>query len=186
MCVGVFDIGNQPGFKPGDQPSHKVVLAWEIDKTDTKGKRFTIFDNLAAWLSTKPSKFSERVGALVGRPLTEQECKDGVDDALFVGKTAMVFIVPPSKEGKWPKIDRALPLQQGMSPMPPSAMLTEANVPKLIVTMRGKAVGGWKPPTPTPPNKSAVAGTQGGALPSREPGDDTDTIAREKAGDIPF
>lgn len=164
--AAVFDVGMQPGFTSADSPSHKVVLWWEIDKRDSKGKRFTIPQNVACWLSTKPSKFAKAIGALIGRPLTEAECKDGVDDTLFVKKSAMVYVAPPGEGSKWPKIDSVMPL--GDQPwMPPESRDSEANPPKLVKDQREKAVGGWKPPSPTPTAKSAPAASQGGALPSQ-------------------
>lgn len=171
--VTVFDVGMQPGFTSADSPSHKVVLWWEIDKRDSKGRRFTIPQNVACWLSTKPSKFAKAIGALIGRALTEAECKEGVDDALFVGKSAMVYVAPPGEGSKWPKIDSVMPL--GEQPwMPPESKDSDANPPKLIKDQRSKAVGGWKAPradqapSPTPPAKSAPGAAQGGALPSQE------------------
>jgi hypothetical protein len=181
--VTVFDVGRQPGFTAADDPAHKVVLWWEIDKRDSKGRRFTIPQNVACWLSTKPSKFSKAIGALIGRPLTEAECKEGVDDTLFVGKSAMVYVAPPGEGSKWPKIDSVMPLGDGAW-MPPESKDSEANVPKLVKDQRAKAVGGWKPPTPTPANKSAPAGAQWGALPSREPGDESEQP--RKGDDLPF
>ena len=181
--VTVFDVGRQPGFTSADDPMHKVVLWWEIDKRDSKGRRFTIPQNVACWLSTKPSKFSKVIGALRGKALTEDECKNGIEDTEFIGKSAMVYVSPPGEGSKWPKIDSVMPIGDGAW-MPPECKDSEANPPKIVKDMRGKAVGGWKPPTPTPPNKSAVAATQGPSLPSREPGDETGVPGG--AGEPPF
>ncbi len=190
--VGMFDVGNQPGFKAGDSPMHKVVLVWEMEPRDTKGRPFQMIDSLASYLSAptakKKSKFAERVEALLARPLTEDECKTGVDDTLLMGKSCQLFIAPPGPDSKWPKIVQAIGLL-GRPPLTGVTVLSDGALPKhieaFLTKARAKAVGGWKATTPTPPNKSAVAGAQGPSQATREPGDDTDEIAREKAGGPP-
>jgi hypothetical protein len=180
VLVGMFDVGNQPGYKPGDSPMHKVVLVWEMEPRDTKGRAFQMIDSLASYLSAptakKKSKFAERVEALLARPLTEDECKTGVDDSLLMGKSCQLFIAPPGPDSKWPKIVQAIGLL-GRPPMTGVAVMSEGALPKHVEAFlskaRAKAVGGWKPPTPAAPPNPAVAGAQGGALPSREPGDES-------------
>ncbi len=177
--VGMFDVGNQPGFKAEDSPMHKVVLVWEMEARDTKGRPFQMIDSLASYLSAptakKKSKFAERVEALLARPLTEDECKNGVDDSLLMGKSCQLFIAPPAGDSKWPKIVQAIGLM-GKPPMTGVTVLSDSALPKhidaFVTKARAKAVGGWKPPTPTPANKSAPAPVQGGALPSQEKADD--------------
>lgn len=199
--IGMFDVGNQPGFKPEDSPQHKVVLVWQIDKADSKGRPFQMFDPVAAFLSSpgakKKSKFAERVEALIGATLTDEQARAGVDDSMLLGRSVQVFVAPPSGDSKWPKIGQVIGLL-GNPPLVGITPVTEATWPKhvesFVTKARAKAVGGWKapradqPPTPTPPNKSAVAGAQGPSQATREPGDDTDEIARERAqqDDIPY
>jgi hypothetical protein len=166
VLVGMFDVGNQPGFKAGDSPMHKVVLVWELEPRDTKGRAFQMIDSVASYLSAptakKKSKFAERVEALLARPLTEDECKVGVDDSLLVGKSCQLIVAPPGPDSEWPKILQAVGLL-GKPSLTGAAILSDAALPKhveaFLTKARAKAVGGWKPPTPPPPNKSAVAGT---------------------------
>lgn len=173
--VGMFDVGNQPGFKAGDSPMHKVVLVWEMEPRDTKGRPFQMIDSLASYLSAptakKKSKFAERVEALLGRPLTEDECKTGVDDSLLLGKSCQLFVSPPSGDSKWPKIVQAIGLL-GRDPMIGAKVLVEGDLPKhidaFVTKSRAKAVGGWKAPSPTPTAKPAVAASQGPSRPDPE------------------
>lgn len=158
VLVGIFDIGKQPPFKSTDSPQHKVILAWEVDARDSKGRNFVVFDTLALYLSTKPSKLSERFGALLGRPLTDKECEDGLDDAELLGKTVMVFIAPPSGNSKWPKVQQALPLQAGQSPMRASKMFTEADPPKVVRMAREKAIKPGAPPSIASPAPTRESG----------------------------
>jgi hypothetical protein len=192
QLVGMFDVGNQPGFKAGDSPMHKVVLVWELEPRDTKGRAFQMIDSLASYLSAptakKKSKFAERIEALLARPLTEDECKMGVDDSLLMGKFCQLFIAPPGPDSKWPKIVQAIGLL-GRAPLTGAALLNEADLPKhveaFLTKARAKAVGGWKPPTPTTPNKSAVAGTQGPSRASEAPDLNIDGTSKN-ADDIPY
>lgn len=179
VLVGMFDVGNQPGFKAEDSPQHKVALVWQMGVYDSKGRAFQMIDSLAPYISApsakKKSKFAERVEALIARPLTEDDLRVGVDDSMLLGKSAQLFVAPPGEGGKWPKIVQVIGLL-GNPPMGGLTLMGEGSMPKhveaFVVKARGKAVGGWKAPradqapTPTPPNKSAVAGAQGGALPS--------------------
>lgn len=177
--VGMFDLGNQPGFTAEDSPQQKVALVWQVDRADSKGRPFTMLDTVASYLSgptaKKKSKFAERVEALIARPLTEDDLRVGVDDSMLLGKSAQLFVAPPGEGGKWPKIVQVIGLL-GNPPMGGLTLMGEGSMPKhveaFVVKARGKAVGGWKAPradqapTPTPPNKSAPAATQGCALPS--------------------
>lgn len=171
--IGLFDLGNQPGFKPEDSPQHKVVLIWQMDKSDSKGRPFTLFDSVAAYISRpgdkKKSKFAERVEALLETTLLDEDAENGVDDAILLGKTCQLFIAP--SEGKYAKIGQAMGLM-GNPPMAGITVITEETMPKHVASFvakaRAKAVGGWKPPQATPTNKSAPAASQGGALPSHD------------------
>lgn len=170
--VGLFDLGNQPGFKPEDSPQHKVLMVWQMDKADSKGRPFTLFDSVAAYISRpgdkKKSKFAERIEALIGAPLLDEDAENGVDDAVLLGKTCQLFIAP--SDGKYAKIGQAMGLM-GQPPMAGITVLTEETMPKHVASFvakaRAKAVGGWKAPTATPAAKSAPAASQGGALPSQ-------------------
>ena len=171
--IGLFDLGNQPGFKPEDSPQHKVVMIWQVDATDSKGRQFTMFDPVAAYISApgdkKKSKFAERIEALLGTPLLEEDALRGVDDKAILGKSCQIVVAPSG--GKYPKVNTAFGLM-GKPPMAGITVLTEETMPKhvagFVTKARAKAVGGWKPPSPTPTAKSAATAAGGGALPSQE------------------
>ncbi len=187
VLAAAYDIGRQKKSYAGDEKiMHQVILVWEVDKRDSKGRRFTLTDYVTASTNEK-SGLTKRLTALLARTPTEAD----YDTDVVIGKCAYLMIKAPDNPEGWPRIDNLTPLPPGFQPI--KAEFKPDPVPKYVENARAKAVGGWKAPradqpqTPTPPNKSAPAGAQGGALPSREPGDDSDAIAAERAGsDHPF
>ena len=178
VLAAVYDIGRQKREYAGEEKIvPQMVLVWEINQRDTKGRRFTLADYVTASTHEKSGMF-KRIAALVGRTPKDAD----FDTDLVVGRSVYMMLKEPAKEGGWPRIDTMVPLPPGMVALLPE--FKENPAPKYVTTAREKAVGGWKPPTPTPANKSAVAGTQGGALPSRESGDESEQP--RKGDDIPF
>lgn len=174
VLAAVYDIGKQKKEYAGEAKiQHQIVMVWEIDKRDSKGRRFTLADYVTASTHEKAG-LRKRIAALLGR----EPYEDDFDTDVVVGKSVYLMLKPPAKEDGWPRIDTMVPLPPGFQPI--KAEFAADPVPKYVVTAREKAVGGWRAPradqapTPTPPNKSAPAGAGGGALPS------------EKQGDIPF
>jgi len=179
VLAAAYDIGRQKKSYAGDEKiMHQVILVWEVDKRDSKGRRFTLTDYVTASTNEK-SGLTKRLTALLARPPTEAD----YDTDVVIGKCAYLMIKAPDNPEGWPRIDNLTPLPPGFQPI--KAEFKPDPVPKYVENARAKAVGGWKAPTPTPPNKSAVAGAQGPSQATREPGDDTDEIAREKAGGPP-
>lgn len=162
VLAGVYDIGRQKKEFAGESKiQHQVVMVWEIDKRDTKGRRFTLADYVTASTHEKSGMY-KRIAALVGRTPKDED----FDTSMVVGRSVYMMLKEPAKDGGWPRIDTMVPLPPGMTSLLPE--FKEDPIPKYVTTAREKAVGGWKAPTPTPPNKSAPAPAQGGALPSRE------------------
>ena len=81
VCVGVYDIGTQPGNKFG--PKHQVILQFELHRKkgparDEAGKPLLIskFYNLAF---ADKSTLRHDVESILGRSFTEAEAKRGYD-----------------------------------------------------------------------------------------------------------
>mgnify|MGYP001608709555 CR=1 FL=1 len=111
VLVAVYDIGLQAGFEGKIQP--KIVLWWESSQRDTKGRPFTLPDTVTA-SSNEKATLTARYGALMGKPPTEAECEEGFDMDLCIGKCCLLNVVPPKKQGGWPRIDSVMPLPLGM------------------------------------------------------------------------
>ena len=165
VLAAVFDIGRQPGFKPTDQPQEKVMLLWEVNQRDSKGRRFLLIDTLANYLGKpeKPSKLSGRFAALLGAPLTADESENGIDTDEVVGRSCYLAVSPPGPQGKWPKITSAMPLPPGTAAIQAEKVYSDEDPPPFVSKARDKAVVSGA----TQPAKSRPAASQRAALPAQ-------------------
>lgn len=179
VLAAAYDIGRQKKSYAGeDKVMHQVILVWEVDKRDTKGRRFTLTDYVTASTNEK-SGLTKRVAALLGRVPTE----DDYDTDVLVGKCAYLMVKAPDREDGWPKIDNMTPLPPGFTAIKPE--FKPDPVPKYVENARAKAVGGWKPPTSTTTAKSAPAASQGPSRASEAPDLNPDGTSKN-TDDVPF
>lgn len=77
----------------------KIILVWELDLNDSKGKPFRMFnvqtDSLFASARLKPI-----VEALLRRTLSDEEIEDGYDMDGVLGKCGMLYIDGDEKKGQ--------------------------------------------------------------------------------------
>lgn len=145
VLAACYDIGRQErAFKDEKKVAHQVILVWEVDKRDSKGRRFTMIDYVTASTNEKSGMF-KRVGALIGRPPTD----DDFDDSRLVGRCCYVMVSPPRVADGWPRLGEFIPLPNGMSPI--KAEFNPEPTPRYVENARAKAVGGWKAPPATAP-----------------------------------
>lgn len=162
VLAAAYDIGRQKKSYAGDEKVvHQVILVWEVDKRDSKGRRFTLTDYVAASTHEK-SVMTKRLAALLGRAPTEAD----YDTDVVVGRNVYLMVAPPRDPEGWPRIENVTPLPPGFTGI--VAEFKADPVPKYVENARARAVGGWRAPSPTPTAKSAPGAAQGGALPSQE------------------
>ena len=162
VLAAAYDIGRQKKSYAGEEKiAHQVILVWEVDKRDSKGRRFTLTDYVTASTNEK-SGLTKRLAALLGRAPTESD----YDTDVVVGRNAYLMVAAPKDPEGWPRIENMTPLPPGFTGI--VAEFKADPVPKYVENARAKAVGGWKAPTATPAAKSAAPAAGGGALPSQE------------------
>ncbi len=142
--AAVFDIGLQRGFE--DKIQHKVVLWFESQHKDTKGRPFTIPTVVTA-SSNEKSTMAAVFGALSGAAPTDEECQEGFDLDDVIGKCCFVNMAPPKKAGGWPYIATYMPMPAGMPAVTVSDKWEGPNVPKFVEKMREKQIA---PPAVVP------------------------------------
>lgn len=173
VLAAIYDVGFQSDFDKSKAPKHKLAMVWELECRDAKGRRFVIVEKVN--VSSHPeSVLASRFAALNDREPTETEIVEGFDDAMMVGKSCIVKTMRNVANPKGKTYIKAVSEIMDGSP----GLRVEGDYttpPKLVTWMLENAVD----PTPTPPNKSAVAASQEGALPSREPGDETGLTGRD-------
>ena len=151
--VALYDVGIQVGFEGKHQP--KVVLWWESQHKDTKGRPFTLPD-MVTNSSDERSRMASRYGALTGAAPTEKECEDGWDMDPLLGRACFLLVAPPKKQGGWPFISNVMPLPAGMT-APPALGVEGGTIPKFVEMMRAKAVHPGEVATPPPANVASPA-----------------------------
>lgn len=168
VLAAIYDVGFQKDFDPTKPAKHKLALVWELSARTTKGVPFVIIEKVNV-SSNEKSVLADRFASLNARGPTEQECRDGFDDSMMVGKTCIVKVMRNTANPKGKAyIKSTSDLLSGM----PSLRVEGdySTPPRLVAWMLENQVS-----PPTPPNKSAPAGTGGGALPSQDrPADGSD------------
>lgn len=94
VCVGVYDIGTQPGGKFG--PKHKVILQFELHKKkgpvrDSKNNPFRISKFYTLSLSDK-ADLRKDVEKVLGRKFSEEEARDGYDITELIDRACRLSI----------------------------------------------------------------------------------------------
>ncbi len=100
VCSKVIDLGTQPGYKPGDNPSRQILLGFEVEKYMADGRPFYAMFTAFAGLgkpdkSTKLCKFLE---GMRGRKFSDEERK-GFDIKKVLG-VACELVIGLSESGK--------------------------------------------------------------------------------------
>ena len=169
VLAAIYDVGFQADFDKTKPPKHKLALVWELSARTSKGVPFVIIEKVNV-SSNEKSVLADRFASLNGRPPTEQECMEGFDDSMMVGKTCIVKVMrnATNPNGK-AYIKSTSDLISGMPNLRVEG--DYRTPPKLVEWLMEHQV--------PPPAKTATT-------PSREPGDDTDEIAAEKRGGSPF
>ena len=70
--AGIFDLGSH---STDSGPRDAVALVWSMEQRDDQGRRMYFYDWCNVNLHPK-AKLGQRVAALLGRPLSEEEQKD--------------------------------------------------------------------------------------------------------------
>ncbi len=110
LCINVFDVGYQPGFQ-NNPPAHKVVVLWEIEPLNSKGKHFTVTKIYTLSIGDK-SNLGADLTSWRGKPFTEEE-KDGFDLDKIKGKACQLNLV---SSGDRVKISTVLPAFREIDP----------------------------------------------------------------------
>ena len=106
MVLGVlaryYDVGLHQNRFDASKVQHKVVLVWELQQRDSKGRQFQMFDTLTVSLYGD-SHLKRRIEALLGRPLEAHEEDGGIDLDTVVGSCAMVILQGGEDDKVWIK-----------------------------------------------------------------------------------
>lgn len=90
VIVGVYDLGHQPPFKPGDRPNHQVLIQYELHDRRTKetvlskkGYPMLITEYYGLTMGRdrdgNKTKLRAHVEEILDREFTEKECEAGYD-----------------------------------------------------------------------------------------------------------
>lgn len=94
VCTRVIDFGTQPGFSPDDDPSHQILLGFELEKFMADGRPFYTMMTAYAGLGKpdKPTKLCKFIEGMTGkRPLP------GFDEKTLLGMTCELVMGPNTK-----------------------------------------------------------------------------------------
>lgn len=139
VLAAVYDIGTHAVVWQGKEKLQaKVVLWFEVESRDTKGRRFSIPLVLTASSSEK-SNLTKVYGALVGHSPSDAEMEEGYDMDPLIGVTCLVQVSPPREGKKWPYIENVMPMPRGMATLQAEGDY-DGDAPKFITMMREKAV----------------------------------------------
>jgi len=103
ILVGLYDIGTQPAFRPGDRPQRQVVLEIELHdrrngeavrKSDGTVAMQYAFMSLAIGRNNKneKTKFREYLEAFCNKKFSDEACKSGIDASCALEGVALVSI----------------------------------------------------------------------------------------------
>lgn len=121
IIAGYVDLGTQPGYKPGDNPSRRVSIAFEFPGVMVKTKDS---GPMPAWLSAdytammgrseKRTKLGKLAVAALGRDIADDE---QVDLRSLIGANVLVSVIhrPPNAKGDvWESVGEVLAIPDGM------------------------------------------------------------------------
>lgn len=100
VCVGVYDLGTQPGGQYG--PRHQVVLQFELHKKkgvcrNKEGKPLTI-SNFYSLSFGEKANLRIDVQKILGRSFTDEEAKQGYDVTQLIDRACRLTIEHSKKE----------------------------------------------------------------------------------------
>ncbi len=121
VCARYYDLGMQPGFE--GQPTHKVVMLWEIDERyqagDYAGNRMRVSKTYTASLSSK-ANMRKDLESWRGRPFTEQELEGFDLDKILGAQCTLNLTEVTTKAGKkWTTVAAIMPPLKGVETMVP-------------------------------------------------------------------
>lgn len=110
VLAGVYDLGVRQTPGSSFPPRWQVCLWWEVSHRDSKGHAHTVRDVVS--VSTMDgSHLANRIEALLGRGMTEQERGD-FDPAILLGRRCKLLLtVSPKKPDGSPFIKTAMPAE---------------------------------------------------------------------------
>lgn len=133
----VFDLGNQPGFNPG-QFAHKVVILWEIATRyttgDYKDQRMRVSKTYTLSLSEK-ANLRHDLESWRGREFTEDELQ-GFDVEKIIGAPCTLNLmesVNPKTQKRYVKVAAVMPPMAGAERLTPET--TADYVPEWITKL---------------------------------------------------
>lgn len=111
-CVGVYDLGTQPGLDFG--PKRKVMFVWElVDEIMPDGRPYVVKARYNLSLHEKAT-LRKVLEGWRGRPFTDEELS-GFDVLNVLGKPCQVNVVHNVKG--YADVSSVLPLGKGMNPI---------------------------------------------------------------------
>jgi len=166
----VFNVGLQPGFKGGEPKPNVVIyflLPYKYTAGDYKGKRMLLNQKYVAGMgkfetvAAKRTYLRRDTEAILGRPLTKEECAGMRLRSNLEGVACMLNIM---HENGYANIKGIMSMPEGMPPLQqePEADPTPDYIPKYIVKLREQAIvqeradtdkiadKGWGQASPTP------------------------------------
>jgi hypothetical protein len=142
VCVNVFDVGEQVGFQ--GQPTHKIVIMWELADRQAKGpragKRFLVNERFTFSMSER-SRLRPVVESWQGRAFTEAEEKTlvdpGYDVEQLIGRGGLLVVVNERADnGKtYTNVKSVMPLLPDMRPLEPET--PRSYIPKFVQQLMG-------------------------------------------------
>jgi len=139
VCVGFFDLGFQvSNYKGEEKIQRKVLFTWEVNQQITEGdyvgKNMRI-SNRYTLSSFKNALLGKMLTSWTGKAMDEQALRE-FDLESLVGKPCMLMII---HNGEYANVETVMQLADGMSPLAPNEILTEA--PDWVKSIQAKSVG---------------------------------------------
>lgn len=146
ICMGVYDVGLQPGYQGG--PAHKkVVLLWELEpKSDKTGKHFTVTKIYTQSIGDKSSLGAD-LASWRTRPFTADE-KKGFELNNVLGKPCQLNLIAGGKDGDRAVVQVVLPADKSRPYWTPET--TADYVPNFVAKMRDQRLVEMPKPASTP------------------------------------
>jgi hypothetical protein len=117
VCVDVVDRGMvKNNFDESAAPYHAIRSVWELEETDSKGRRYRVMQQYRLSLHEK-AKLRQHLEAWRGKKFTADELK-GFDVEKLIGANCQLTLV---HNGDYTNIQAIVPLAKGMTKMAPSS-----------------------------------------------------------------
>lgn len=136
VCFDVWDIGIQKSIYEGRvSVAKKIVIGWEVDERDPRGKR----QRLCGWYTLslgKKANLRRDLTSWRGREFTTEELKGkGFDMNTLVGANCMLNVI--HKEDGKPKVSAVTAMPKNLPKIAPE---TPREIPEWIKKFQDKAI----------------------------------------------